>query len=196
MQTNLVAAILGGGAGLRIGGRKALVMLGGKPLAEHVASVLRPAASRLAMIGDAEAADAVGATPLVDPPGLPAGPMSGVCAALEWAVEEGASLVMVAPCDTPLLTSQVVAELRAAMEPGVKVACVESPDGLQPLISMWRSDLAPWLKSELGDGHPAVRAVLVKAGCARVKLRDADVCLNVNTPADLRQAEAILRARC
>lgn len=197
METSLVAAILGGGAGVRMGGRKALVLLDGKPLAEHVAGALRVAAGKVAMVGDAEAAHATGAVALFDPPGFPIGPMSGICVALEWAAKENAELLMVAPCDAPLLKAKVVEELRAALtsDPGAKVACAETADGLQPLISMWRAELAPWLRVKLGDGHPAVRDVLKMAGLARVRISDVDVCLNVNTPEDLGRAEAILHAR-
>jgi len=190
-----VAAILGGGAGVRMGGRKALVMLDGKPLVAHVAGALRPLASNIAVVGDAEATKAIGAVELVDPPGFPAGPLSGVCAALEWAMREGADRVMVAPCDTPLLTADVVAQLDAALSSDARVACAETADGLQPLISMWRSELASWLRAELADGHPSVRDVLARAGLTRVRFSDADICLNVNTPEDLQHAEAIVRAR-
>ena len=178
-----------------MGGRKALVMLDGKSLVAHVAQALRPCSRAIAMVGDAEAADAIAAAALTDPPGFPAGPLSGVCAALEWAVGENATFVMVAPCDTPLLTSDVVQQLQAVASSGIRVACAETPDGLQPLVSIWRSDLAPWLRAELADSHPAVRDVLARAGFKRVKFGDPDVFLNVNTPEDLRRAEAILGAR-
>ena len=178
-----------------MGGRKALIMLGGKPLVEHVAQALRPCSSAIAMVGDAEAAEAIGAAALADPPGFPAGPLSGVCAALEWAVSENATFVMIAPCDTPLLTSGVVQQLGAIVSSGVSVACAETADGLQPLVSIWRSDLAPWLRAELAGGHPAVRDVLARAGFNRVAFDDPDVFLNINTPEDFRRAVEILRAR-
>lgn len=195
MQLNAVAAILGGGSGSRIGRRKALVPLAGQPQIAHVAAVLRAAATRLAVVGDADAALALDAVDLTDPPGFPAGPLSGVCAALEWAADEGAEFVMVSPCDTPLLASDVMQQLGAVALSGAKIACAETDDGLQPLVSVWRSNIAPWLRSEMSGGHPSVRNVLANAGFERVKFNDADVFLNVNTPEDLQRAEAILRAR-
>lgn len=190
-----MAAILGGGAGVRMGGRKALVLLDGRPLVAHIADALRSTARTLAMVGDTEAADVIGAVALIDPPGFPAGPLSGVCAGLEWAVKEESDLLMVAPCDTPLLTPAVVEELRSAMTSGASVSCVQTEDGLQPLISLWRAELAPWLKGEMAGGHPAVRDVLARAGLARVAISDPSICLNVNTPEDLERAEAVLRTR-
>ena len=178
-----------------MGRRKALVPLAGQPQVAHVAAVLRAAATRIALVGDTNAALAIGAVDLTDPPGFPAGPLSGVCAALEWAADERAEFVMIAPCDTPLLTSAVMEKLGAVVSSGASIACAETDDGLQPLVSVWRSSLAPWLRSEMAGGHPSVRDILTRAGFQRVKFSDADVFLNVNTPEDLLRAEAILRAR-
>jgi molybdopterin-guanine dinucleotide biosynthesis protein A len=195
MQLDTVAAILGGGAGARMGGRKALVALAGEPLAAHVAAALRASARELAVVGDVEAARAIGAVELVDPPGFPAGPLSGISAALTWAASGGAKVLLVAPCDTPLLTERVFHRLGDAVNARVRVACAETLDGMQPLVSAWRTDLADWLQNELADGHPSVRDVLARAGLERVQFDDADVFLNVNTPADLQRAEALFPAR-
>jgi len=194
MQAGTVAAILGGGAGRRIGGRKALVVLRGAPLAEHVARALRPFSKKLAMVGDAEAAARIGGVSLTDPPGFPAGPLSGICAALEWALSENATFVIVAPCDMPLLTQDVIARLGEVASVANKVVCAETADGLQPLVSIWRSDLAGWLKTELSGGHPSVRDVLAHAGFERIMFPNADTFLNVNTPENLRLAETLLGA--
>ena len=51
-----------------MGGRKALAVLDGKPLVEHIARALRPCSSAVAMVGDAEAAKAIGAAALTDTP--------------------------------------------------------------------------------------------------------------------------------
>ncbi|HET6409282.1 MAG TPA: molybdenum cofactor guanylyltransferase [Chthoniobacteraceae bacterium] len=195
MQSDTAAAILGGGAGSRIGGRKALVMLEGEPLVAHVARSLRASAGQLALVGDAEAAGAIHADALSDPANFPAGPLSGVCAALEWAARGKAAFVAIAPCDTPLLTPDVMAELREAVATGVNVACAETQDGPQPLISVWRTSIAPWLRNELAGGHPSVRDVLTRIGFRAVRFAEADVFLNVNTPEDLQRAQAIIRAR-
>jgi molybdopterin-guanine dinucleotide biosynthesis protein A len=195
MQHDAVAAILGGGAGARMGRRKALVALAGRPLVAHVAAALRPSAHEMAVVGDVEAARAIGAAELADPPGFPAGPLSGISAALSWAASSGAKLLLVAPCDTPLLTGRVFERLREEQESHAQVACAETPDGLQPLVSIWRTDRADWLRAELAGGHPPVRDIMLRAGLTCVRFDDADMFLNVNTPADLQRAEAILLSR-
>lgn len=195
MQQDTVAAILGGGAGARMGRRKALVELDGGSLVAHVARALRVSASKLAVVGDADAAHTIDAVALSDPPGFPSGPLSGVSAALSWAEAGGARFLLIAPCDTPLLDGSVFERLGEAVDRGARVACAETADGLQPLVSIWRTTLADSLRGELADGHPPVRDVLARAGLERVRFDDAEMFLNINTPADLRRAEAIRLAR-
>jgi molybdopterin-guanine dinucleotide biosynthesis protein A len=114
---------------------------------------------------------------------------------LSWAEAARATFLLVAPCDTPLLDARVFERLRESIGGDARVACAETTDGLQPLVSIWRSDLAGWLRKELTNGHPAVRDVMSRAGLKRVRFEDADMFLNVNTPADLQRAEALFQLR-
>jgi molybdopterin-guanine dinucleotide biosynthesis protein A len=189
---DLVGVILCGGAGSRIGGRKAFVELAGASLVARVADTLKPGLRALAVAGDVEAARAVGAVALDDPPGLERGPLAGICAGLEWGLALGAEWVMVAPCDAPLLPPGLAKQLSAGAG-AADVACVETEDGLHPLMSLWRSRLAPWLREEMRSGHPPVHRVLDKAGAVGVLFADAGAFLNINTPADLMLAERRLR---
>lgn len=72
---------------MRIGGRKAMTLLAGRPMVAHVANLLEPAVAGLAVAGSAEAASALGVPNLDDPPD----------------VARGAEWIVTAPCDTPLL---------------------------------------------------------------------------------------------
>lgn len=194
MRSDTAAVILAGGAGARIGGNKALVKLSGRTLVERVADVLRPSVRALAVVGDDAAARLAGGVALVDPDGRRAGPLYGILAALDWGRELGAGWMMVAPCDAPFLPKDVVERLRqAAAASGVAYA--ETHDGMHPLVSVWRSDLAGWLRDEMADGHPAVRRLLSEAGAARVMFERASDFFNVNTPDELKRAEALLAAR-
>src|ERR1700754_2737297 len=83
--SDTVAVILGGGAGSRIGGNKPWIMLRNKPLIAPVADAVSHEVIRLAVAGDAGAAQPLNADALYDSVGAGTGPLAGVCVGLEWA---------------------------------------------------------------------------------------------------------------
>ena len=188
-KMKIVSAVLAGGAGSRMGGAKAHVELAGLILAGHVAQAIQ--SELVGGVGDDVAALRIGAASIADPPGLAKGPLAGVLAALEWGASVGATHVMIAPCDTPLLPAALVELLAAA---NATVACVETRDGLQPLVALWRMDLIGRLKDALRDGrHPPVRELLEQFGVARIWFEDAAAFTNINTREDLFRAASLLR---
>lgn len=192
MDNLVVGAILAGGKGERIGGRKALVDLCGAPLILHVARALRFGAGAIAVVGDEEAAQIADATRLDDPPGVSRGPLAGVCAALEWAKGK-ASWLALAPCDTPFLPNDFVQRfLEAQRNTNAPVLCARAGDGVHPLISLWRVDLASDVRATLRDGaHPSMHGFIAACGAAYVDFPASELA-NVNTPGDLAQARARL----
>jgi molybdenum cofactor guanylyltransferase len=195
-DVRIVGAILAGGEGQRIGGAKALIDLAGEPLIAHVARALRGGVTALAVVGDAFSAELLGAEGLSDPVGVAQGPLAGVLAALEWAERSGAAWLATAPCDTPFLPRDVVQQLAAgAAASGALIVCAETPDGAQPMVALWRSDLAASLRVVLQTGkHPAIHRLLDDFGASRVSFDGADF-VNVNTPEDLARARALLAPR-
>jgi molybdopterin-guanine dinucleotide biosynthesis protein A len=187
----IFGALLAGGEGRRIGGAKALIDLGGAPLLAHAARSLRPAAAALAVVGDAEAARLLDAEALSDPPGAARGPLAGVCAALDWAERRGAGWLALAPCDTPFLPDDLVALLLdAALQAHAPIACAKTADGVHPLVSLWRVDVAGAVRAALRERrHPAIHRFIADLGAAHLALADADLA-NINTPEDLEAARA------
>jgi hypothetical protein len=109
-----VAVILAGGQGRRIGGRKAFVALGGRPLVAHAIDRLGPQVSRLALNASPDPAFDVFGLPVL-PDTLPDhGPLAGILAAMDWAESEGQAQVVTVAVDTPFLPSDLVARLVAA----------------------------------------------------------------------------------
>jgi molybdopterin-guanine dinucleotide biosynthesis protein A len=127
---------------------------------------------------------------LEDPPGLAKGPLTGVLAGLRWAAGRGADRLATAPCDTPFLPADLVERLEAALGEADGAAVAQAPDGPHPLCGLWRVRLAAPLAAELARGHPPVRAILKDLGGRLVDFPDAAAFANINTPGDLRQAEA------
>lgn len=169
-------------------------MLAGASLAEHVAARLRPYVRALAVAG-VQGTDGLGADPLADPPGAPAGPLSGVLAGLDWAAGKKLDWLLVAPCDAPLLPAEFAPRLAAAADAsGAPLAIAATADGWQPLCGLWRTTLAGALRAALADGrHPPVHRFAEEAGAAIAWFDDASRFLNINTTEDLANAEALIR---
>jgi molybdopterin-guanine dinucleotide biosynthesis protein A len=181
--------ILAGGAGTRIGGRKAFAELGGRPLAAHVIDRLAPQVSRLAL-NTGDAGLSVFGLPLL-PDAIPdRGPLGGILAAMDWARAMGAETVLTAAVDTPFLPADLASRLVSA---GAVAAYAETAQGPQATTGLWSVGLAPGLREALDGGTRKVRVWTAGIGAVPVRFDHADAFLNVNTPEDLRAATERLR---
>jgi molybdopterin-guanine dinucleotide biosynthesis protein A len=195
----VLGLILAGGRSQRFGSEKALAELAGVSLLERAHRRLSAVCAQVAVSGAtpgaAALAERLDAPLLADPPGAPRGPLSGVLAGLDWAAGRRESLLLVLPCDTPLLPADLEARLLAEIG-GAPAAAARAPDGLQPLCALWRTALARALRAALADGlHPPAHQVLTDAGAVETIFPDAAAFLNVNTTADLAEAERRLALR-
>jgi molybdopterin-guanine dinucleotide biosynthesis protein A len=124
-----------------------------------------------------------------DDPALPAGPLNGVLAGLDWAHKLGLDFLATAPCDAPLLPEDLFAHLRDAIA-DASAAYVATSDGDHPLCALWRVDLAPSLRAALTRGvHPPVWRFLEENGAHAVRFADAARFANANTPETLAALE-------
>lgn len=186
--------ILAGGASRRFGSEKAAARLGGVALLAHAHRRLAPHCRRVGVSAPrlsqaAQLAIGLGATLVRDPPNAPRGPLSGIAAGLAWTQREGEDLMLVVPCDTPLLPEDLAMRLLDAI--GTRQAAVaRTADGLQPLCALWRTTLLEPLLAALAHGeHPPVRHLLLEAAAVEVSFDDARAFANLNTPQDLALAE-------
>jgi molybdenum cofactor guanylyltransferase len=192
IQGEVFGALLAGGAGQRLGGRKAMTLLAGAPLIAHAAQAIRVNSAALAVVGDAQAADHLGASALQDGGEAQRGPLYGVSAALAWAHVGGAAWLALAPCDTPFLPEDFIARLYdGAWRAAAPVAFAMTPGGSHPLVSLWRAELAGAVAARLSGGHPPAHVVVAGFGGVGVGFTEAEL-FNVNTPEDLAHAEARL----
>jgi molybdopterin-guanine dinucleotide biosynthesis protein A len=189
-----VAVVLAGGRATRMGGGdKALRMLGGRALLDHVLARVGPQVAGVALNanGDPARFAAWGLPVLGDPvAGFP-GPLAGVLAGLVWAREFGAVDILVVPTDTPFLPADLVVRLRAGRG-GAAVACAVSAGRVHPVVGLWRVELAGALEAGLASGERRVETWLRARGLAEVGFpADAgggDAFANVNTPEELADA--------
>jgi molybdenum cofactor guanylyltransferase len=191
-----VGAMLAGGAGSRIGGGKAMQVLGDMPLVAWARGALAGCLA-IASVGDDVAADFIHAVALCDPDGAPDGPLSGVWAALIWAKASKSDFLVTVPCDTPFLPETCAMRLVAAAQSGnAPIACARSTQGLEPLIAAWRVDaILPLLEAALKEGHhPPVHRFVGGLSAIEVAFTDHET-TNINTPQALISAEVFLASQ-
>ncbi|KEO53032.1 molybdenum cofactor guanylyltransferase MobA [Thioclava pacifica] len=188
VDRQVVAVILAGGQGRRMGGTdKAMLSLAGRPLFAHVAARIGPQVTQLAISANGDPLLFAPIPVLPDPPARRGeGPLAGILSALYWAEELGARSVLSVPVDTPFLPGDLVSRLSGA---GHSIAC--SQGRAHPSVALWPVSLRPRIESLFAQGERRLR---VAAEGAREIVFDAahDPFTNLNTPEDLRAAEAIL----
>ncbi len=183
-----IGLILAGGRSQRMGTDKAFVMLAGRPLLAHVIERLAPQVDRLAISRNAPLADS-GVTVLPDILDGFSGPLAGVHAAL--ARFPDAAIVSVA-VDLPLLPRDLVARLKTGWD-GTRCRHAICGDR-HALAILWPPGLADTLWSYLAQGRRGVSDWLGRHGepVSVAPGDDADLGLNINTPADLARAEGLV----
>ena len=186
----VVAVVLAGGAGRRLGGvDKAGLVLGGRTLLDRVLSAAAGVAGRLVVVGPPRTVDLERAVIFVqeDVPG--GGPVPAVAAALD--ATGGAFVVLVLAVDLPLLTTAALARLvdeLLAADPSVGAAAAADPSGRpNPLLAAYRAETLAGL-----DGTPGAAARSLLPADTRVVDLGSEATLNVNTPADVERAAARL----
>lgn len=196
----LPAVILAGGRGSRMGGAdKALLPLGGRPLVAHLIARLAPQCAPLAINagGDAARFAFTGLRVLRDETPDQPGPLAGILAALDWAAGLGAGAVMTAAVDTPFLPDDLAARLRQAAGPaGAAIAASQDAEGelrLHPVFGLWPVSARDDLRARLAARERKVMlwARALGAGVAEFSARPFDPFFNINTPEDLKAAEAL-----
>jgi molybdopterin-guanine dinucleotide biosynthesis protein A len=189
----LVGVIVSGGRSRRFGSEKAMAQIAGGPLIAQCYDVLANACEAVAINAPVESATAAWARGLTlavvpDLPGMPRGPLSGLCVGLEWAAAQGASMLATSPCDTPWLPSDLVDRLVAALTPDAGAAIAACGAELHPICAVWRVNRAPVVRAVLDAGrHPPVRELAESLNATVAEFADPRAFANVNTVDELAQ---------
>ena len=165
-----------------MGTDKALIEVSGVPMAERVARVLEESGCQPVVFvgGDQRSLEELGRTFIPDSwPGE--GPVGGVLSALD--ALQDATAVVVAPCDLPHLTAEVVGDLIGDTLSTKQVRVADS-GRLEPVLACWPTAARGQLASAFGGGARSLRQVLDGFKVIRVRVGAAAV-HNVNRPDDL-----------
>jgi molybdenum cofactor guanylyltransferase len=203
---NIVGLLLAGGQARRMGGGdKALRMLAGRTLLDHVIERLRPQVAALVLNANGDPARFARFGLPVVPDSIPdfAGPLAGILAGLDWAAANRPDCPLVASVatDAPFLPEDLVARLAQGMqEAGADLACAASADQAHPVIGLWPARLREALRLALVeegvrkvDTWTARYRLATVAFPATVRVQ-IDPFFNANRPEDLDRAEALLGA--
>jgi molybdopterin-guanine dinucleotide biosynthesis protein A len=200
----ILGVLLAGGRSKRMGiDDKCLASLAGRPLLAHAIDRLRPQVSALILNanGDPARFRQFGLTVVPDTVAGFAGPLAGMLAGMLRARSHMPDIRRIATVatDTPFLPDDLVARLSTAFADGheAAIACCRGQD--YPVFGLFSVALADQLAAFLGASpNRAVKAWLDRLELVRIDFspenEDAtDPFFNVNTPADLAMAEALLR---
>jgi molybdopterin-guanine dinucleotide biosynthesis protein A len=165
----LIAAVLAGGEGRRMGGVKALRPFRGAPLVAHAVAVARRWSDAVVVVvrDAAQVAGAVDASLAFDRPDIP-GPLAGLAAALQHAREQGAPFVQTLPCDMPNLPDDLPVRLLAGLGPDHGAALPVAAGALQPACGLWRTAALEALPAYLAAGQSSLRGFAAACGLASV----------------------------
>jgi molybdopterin-guanine dinucleotide biosynthesis protein A len=183
--TRAVGAVLCGGRSSRFGQDKALADAGGVPLGLRVVEALRSGGADPVVAVGGAAGPALAIPTIADrAPG--AGPLAALATALLWT---GAGLVVVTPCDLPLLTGDHIAALidRAGLaeragQPAAAIAVVDGKP--QPSVGCWPASFGPAVQRAVNGGQRAWHAALHAGPWTGVPL-PAEALADADTPAAL-----------
>ncbi len=191
--TGVVGVVLAGGRGRRLGGAKAMVELGGKPLIYHALQTMTAALGAVAVL----------AKPDTDLPSLPRTavwlepqphhhPLVGIRQAL--ALADGRP-VLVCAADLPFVTAELLGRLATGSRPPATAVIASSHGRPQPLLGRYEQLALELLPDDMAAADRPLMEVISELGPRLLEVDDPAELFNVNTPGDLLQAAALLDRR-
>jgi molybdopterin-guanine dinucleotide biosynthesis protein A len=196
-----IGAILAGGLARRLGGGdKSLRMVGGRTVLDRLIDRLAPQVARLILNAndDPKRFEALGLPVAADTLPDHPGPLAGVLAALEWSAlsDPAVEWVVTVPGDAPFLPRDLVPRLHAGRQRDKAVfACAASQGRTHPVAALWPVSVRNALRRAVAvDGVRKVDVFTQRHPCSLVHwpAEPVDPFFNVNTPADLAEADRLL----
>ena len=196
--SDVIGAVLAGGRGRRIGGDKPSIELGGRTLARRAVDAVRMTGLDVALVLRPHQPVPLTArtVEVVRDELEDAGPLGGLQALLRRLPSEWA---LVVPCDQPFLAPDLLRGLLDQPREDVDVVVGWLVTWLQPLPGLYRRTCLPFVERALARGERSLRELLDALRLREVSetdLRQWDPQMlsyvNVNTPADLARARALV----
>ena len=199
----MIGIVLAGGQATRIGGGdKGALLVGGTTILERVVTRLRAQCDHVIINanGDSQRFAALQLPVVADTVVGQPGPLAGVLAALDHVASHhpDAPFAVTVPADTPFLPVDLVARLQdQRVADRAEIVCARSGDATHHVVALWSVTLRSNLRAALVDEDMRkVRSFMDRHAAAFVTwpTDPCDPFFNVNTRADLDQAERIAAA--
>ena len=193
-QQEITGLILAGGRGMRMGGvDKGLQTLQGKPMILHVIQRLQPQVDRI-MINANQNLDRYrefNFPVCADEKNDYAGPLAGMQAGL---IHCETAYMLTAPCDTPMLPTDLVTQLATALEKSkadIAVANTKQHDRIhrQPVFCLMKKTVLTDLTAALERGVRKVDLWLAEKKLVDVVFDDETAFANINTLEELNHIQ-------
>ena len=193
-QQEITGLILAGGRGMRMGGvDKGLQTLQGKPMILHVIQRLQPQVDRI-MINANQNLDRYrefNFPVCADEKNDYAGPLAGMQAGL---IHCDTAYMLTAPCDTPMLPTDLVTQLATALEKStadIAVANTKQHDRIQrqPVFCLMKKTVLTDLTAALERGVRKVDLWLAEKNVVDVVFDDETAFANINTLEELNHIQ-------
>ncbi len=201
---SIAGLVLAGGRSSRMGSDKALTVLDGMTLLERAVARLAPQVKVLAVSANSDPAahSLPGAPILPDTLAGFRGPLAGLLAGLQWTARETDCTAMVSVAvDTPFFPLDLVARLaEASASDADRIVVARSAGRAHPVFALWPLDHCRKLERFLAtDAKGKVMAYIEEQRHVMLDFPSgttpgSDLFFNVNTPADLAAARALLAA--
>ena len=197
MTNHCTGVILAGGQSTRFNGKdKAFIHIGQRQVLDRILDIFRELFDDIILVTNEPikylAWDVMLATDLYPIRSS----LTGIHAGLFFTANP---YVFFAACDMPFLKKEVVNTIIGGIEPGVDVIIPETADGLEPLCAVYSKNCLRSAEQNLRKHDLKIQQFFKKVRVKKIQeaeLRQKDPGLvsffNINTPADLDQAEEIV----
>lgn len=189
--TKVTGVILAGGLARRMNNQdKGLVLFHQRPMVSYAIDSIKPLVDQVIINANRnlDAYSQFGLPVVSDQNGNFEGPLAGIFSAM---THTDAELLLVLPCDSPLITTDHLQRLlKAGLDPDIDVAVAFDGERLHPVFLAIKTTLEFSLKNYLDSGERKIDRWLMKHRMTQVDFSDdPEVFVNVNTLAELSALE-------
>ena len=202
-ESKILGVILAGGKGTRMGGEeKGLIRLNNKALIEYSIERLKPQVNNLVINANNNLKKYSRFNIPIVPDSLSGflGPLAGVLAGLDYADQKGYTHIVTVAADTPFFPKNLVSLflMTAKNYNGLTIATTQDKNSRiqsHPTFGIWPCNLRENLQTHIENGLRKIVIWTEKHNAGETLFegnKNLDPFFNINTPADLNTAKAVL----